>query len=232
MLSIKQRQLNLKYYGFYYVYNIDGIEGKQTKNAYKKFQEYHGLKADGIYGRDTEKMLLTRIRYIQHLLIFNDFYIFVDGLIGEKTINAIKEFQKANGILSDGIVGKETMKCLENSVLKNIKHFKYDDFKCSHCGKNIMNVFMIDLLEEIRNHYNKPLIPTCGFRCQEKNSKTKGSIPNSRHILGSACDFYVEGINTNELLKFCYELKLKGFIRYTYTNNTNMRGAVHIDFDE
>lgn len=42
----------------------------------------------------------------------------VDGKIGEKTKNAIIEFQKAKGIKVDGIVGKETWAQLSESLGK------------------------------------------------------------------------------------------------------------------
>lgn len=232
MINIKQRQLNLKYNGYFYPLDIDGIEGKYTKDAYKKFQKFYGMKETGIYDSKIEKYLKMRTRYLQHLLIYNDCYVIVDGLIGEKTIDAIKKYQASNGLIVDGIVGKNTMKSLENSILKDIKHFKLNEFDCPCCHRNLMNVFMIDLIEEIRNHYGKPITITSGFRCEKKNNSLIGHDINSRHLFGSAIDFYVSGISTHELLEFCYSLRAKGIIRYCYTNNTNMRGAVHIDFDE
>lgn len=36
----------------------------------------------------------------------------IDGIKGKKTVNAIKEFQKANGLREDGVVGKKTWEAL------------------------------------------------------------------------------------------------------------------------
>lgn len=49
-------QDKLKRWGFYNG-NIDGIYGTQTMNAVTKFQQKHGLKADGIVGDQTAKAL-------------------------------------------------------------------------------------------------------------------------------------------------------------------------------
>lgn len=51
-------QLHLKKLG-YYNGPLDGIIGKGTKNAVKAFQRDHGLKVDGIPGRNTKAKLLA-----------------------------------------------------------------------------------------------------------------------------------------------------------------------------
>lgn len=61
MLSIKKRQTYLKELG-YYKGNIDGIVGAQTKAAYKALQKDYFTREkdiDGIYGNNTEKLLLN-----------------------------------------------------------------------------------------------------------------------------------------------------------------------------
>jgi len=40
----------------------------------------------------------------------------IDGKIGRKTKEAIKEFQKANGLKADGIVGKQTWSKLQKNL--------------------------------------------------------------------------------------------------------------------
>lgn len=49
------------------------------------------------------------------------------------------------------------------------------------------------------------------------------------HLYGKACDFYIKGVSTQNLLNYCYGLMNQGLIKYTYTNNKNMRGVVHIN---
>ena len=63
MLSIKERQRLLKAIG-YYGGKLDGIEGKQTKEGYKKLQKQYMRKkdVDGVYGSNTEKCLISVYR--------------------------------------------------------------------------------------------------------------------------------------------------------------------------
>ena len=61
MLTVKQRQEKLKYLGFY-TGAIDGIEGIKTKRAYYDIQKKYMKRKkdiDGIYGNNTEKLLLS-----------------------------------------------------------------------------------------------------------------------------------------------------------------------------
>lgn len=64
MLSIKERQRLLKAIGLYND-KIDGIEGKNTKAGYKALQQKYFIRKkdmDGIYGANTEKLLLSVYR--------------------------------------------------------------------------------------------------------------------------------------------------------------------------
>lgn len=64
MLSIKERQRYLTKLG-YYTGKIDGIEGAGTKKAYKQLQKKYFIRKsdiDGIYGNNTEKLLINAYR--------------------------------------------------------------------------------------------------------------------------------------------------------------------------
>ena len=59
MLKVKERQTYLKSLGFYKGM-VDGIEGPQTKKAYKDLQNKYFIRKvdkDGIYGKDTDILL-------------------------------------------------------------------------------------------------------------------------------------------------------------------------------
>ena len=108
MLSIEQRQRSLFYCGFYYTGKIDKIEGALTKKAYELFQKDHGLEVDSIYGPITDRMLIEAVKELQTMLNACGANLIVDGIIGQKTIAAIKAFQKENGLVVDGIAGVKT----------------------------------------------------------------------------------------------------------------------------
>lgn len=204
MLSVKYRQMNLKFLG-YYKNAIDGIEGVGTKQAYRDFQKDYGLAVDGVYGVNTNA----------------------------KLIEVIKEEQKKLGVAQDGIAGQVTTNARNNNLSwNNIKHFSRNEFTCKcGCGLNNINLKLVKVLDDIRGYFGQPAIITCGCRCQRYNDSLKGSVKNSRHVTGKAADFYVKNVSTNTLLSYTKSLVRQGKLRYTYTNNTNMAGAVHIDIN-
>ena len=109
---------------------VDGIFGSQTRKAVRNFQKQNGLKADGIIGPLTWRKIpeskpesrhdgkivkpaLTSwlkkgsrgidVKYLQQEL-----GIKVDGIFGNATHQAVRDFQKKNRLKVDGIVGPVT----------------------------------------------------------------------------------------------------------------------------
>lgn len=58
----------------------------------------------------------TQVKYLQKFLNWCGESLYVDGIIGDKTISAVEWYQKKYGLVVDGLFGK---KCLEKA--KNIK---------------------------------------------------------------------------------------------------------------
>lgn len=231
MLNIKQRQLNLKTYYYYYKKAIDGIEGAGTKEAYKNFQRDNGLAVDGIYGSNTENKLILCVKDLQNLLNKYGYGLAVDGLVGNATLNAIRDFQSKNGLAVDGIAGTNTMNKLKNggSTEKyKCKHFKDSEFNCPCCGLNLEKNGIKRIADEIREHFGKPAIITSGTRCV-KHNKEVGGVAGSYHTTGNAIDIVVQGVSANEVLAYCKTIVNSGRARYTYGGTTQMGNATHID---
>lgn len=230
MLNIKQRQLNLKTYYYYYKGSIDGIEGNGTKTAYKNFQRDNGLVADGIYGTQTEGKLLLCVKDMQTLLNKYGYNLSVDGIVGNATISAIKDFQSKNGLAVDGICGNATMDKLRNggSQPYKCKYFKDSEFTCKcGCGLNLQKDGIKRIADEIREHFGRPATITSGTRCA-KHNKNVGGVSNSRHLQGKAIDIVVSGVGGDTLLNYTKSIVNRGSARYTYYISGN---AVHIDIN-
>lgn len=95
----------------------DNIMSPQTDGTFKL------ITADGIDGPDTERIKNSLIvnkftynivpnivKFIQECLFDRGFYRgAIDGIYGDKTFAAVRQFQEKNNLEVDGIVGKETI---------------------------------------------------------------------------------------------------------------------------
>ena len=55
--------------------------------------------------------------------------LYPDGDFGQKTENAVKEWQRSNGLLDDGIVGDSTWSKMFKSEISNNTNFKLEKLK-------------------------------------------------------------------------------------------------------
>jgi hypothetical protein len=104
--------------------HADGVFGKGTVRALKRFQRRRGMKADGVAGPATWRALKRRttarssgggrvktrgasVRLLQRRL-----GVAADGVFGPGTYRAVKRFQRRKGMTADGIVGPATWRAL------------------------------------------------------------------------------------------------------------------------
>ena len=129
-------QIVLKSYG-YYSGQIDGIFGNNSKQSLILFQLNNQIEPDGIIGNETCTLLLNKSNiqkykiiktieaqntinpYSQEIydaqLILKDLGLYlsaVDGINGEGTKKAVKEFQSKSGLVADGVIGSKTKAAL------------------------------------------------------------------------------------------------------------------------
>lgn len=79
-----------------------------------------------------------------------------------------------------------------NPSLKLSEHFTITEF---HCRDGARMVFvakeLVDVLEDVRKHFNSPVTINSGYRTVAYNSKISGASPKSQHTLGKAADIVV-----------------------------------------
>jgi N-acetyl-anhydromuramyl-L-alanine amidase AmpD len=104
-----------------YSLTVDGAFGSGTEGAVTQFQSSRSLSADGIVGSQTwEALIITTrrgdqgdtVRAIQSQLVSKGYALSVDGAFGSGTESAVKQFQTARGLSSDGVVGPDTWSAL------------------------------------------------------------------------------------------------------------------------
>ena len=144
--QVRALQQRLKDLG-YYKNGIDGSYGAQTAAAVKAFQKNNGLTADGVAGPATLKKLESnnavdangpdsetlktsqtlksgnsgaQVKLLQKRLKELGYYTTtVDGDYGYRTIKAVSDFQKNNGLTVDGVAGPSTLvKLVSDSAKK------------------------------------------------------------------------------------------------------------------
>ena len=146
--AVKELQQRLKELG-YYNYGIDSSYGDRTVEAVKAFQKKNGLTQDGVAGASTLKKLNSSsavpaketdtkkeetkddgslrkgskgdaVKAVQQRLKELGFYSSsCDGDYGDRTVTAVKAFQKKNGLTQDGVVGATTLKKLNSDSAIN-----------------------------------------------------------------------------------------------------------------
>ena len=99
---------------------FDGIFGEVTKEAVIKYQKLHNLDSNGIVDNKTWLELNKEISSIQSQLKNKGYESgSVDGIAGEKTLEAVVKFQKDKGLDADGMVGEKTLNLLFDSSNDN-----------------------------------------------------------------------------------------------------------------
>jgi uncharacterized protein YcbK (DUF882 family) len=75
------------------------------------------------------------------------------------------------------------------------KNFHEDELKCPCCnqGGDKMDPALIDLLQQVRDHFDLPVHITSGYRCETRN-RVVGGAKHSQHLKGKAADFTVDGV--------------------------------------
>lgn len=84
------------------------------------------------------------------------------------------------------------------------KHFNAKEFHCHGigcCSKTMIDTKLIDILEQTRSFFKKPIKINSGYRCSKHNASVKGN-PNSSHVEGKAADIVVIGIAPKKVAQF------------------------------
>lgn len=171
----------------------------------------------------------------------------VDGIWGEKSRQAAMAFRRSCDLAADdGVLGEAGEKRLLEAVAsgaapavsgedwwKNIRYWSREEFKC-RCGEYHAPYCdgypvepdrkLVELAEDVRSHFGRPGHRSSGIRCKRHNADS-GGVSNSRHLLGKALDFRIEGQPSARVL--AYVQTLPG-VRYAYAIDGDY---VHMDVE-
>ncbi len=107
-------------------------------------------------------------------------------------------------------------------------HFRVSEFACRGqgcCEETWIDEKLVGILQQIRDHFGRPVYLNSGYRCQTYNQKIGGAV-GSRHTKGQAADISVEGIAPAEVTKFAESIGVMGIGLYETDDDGYF---VHID---
>lgn len=111
-------------------------------------------------------------------------------------------------------------------MVKLSEHFTRHEFACRcGCGADTVDVALIGLLEQVRNHFDKPVVVTSGYRCMEHNERVGGSH-NSQHLYGRAADIIVAGVEADDVADYVENINPDGGVgRYSTFTHVDSRSG-------
>ena len=108
--------------------------------------------------------------------------------------------------------------------------FRVREFRCRDGSDTIMiDQTLAVLLQAIREHFNKPITITSGYRTAAHN-KSVGGAKSSQHLLGKAADIQVAGVSVEDVAAYAESLMPDwgGVGRYPVKAGRT-KGWVHVD---
>ncbi len=107
--------------------------------------------------------------------------------------------------------------------LKLSKNFKLAEFACTDKSDEVLvSDELVGLLQNVRDHFGKPVVITSAYRTASHNKKV-GGASNSRHLTGEAADFVVSGVSPAKVGYYLEALSAPGIGIYV------SGGFVHVD---
>ena len=196
-MTVKQKQCLLVFLG----YDTGGIGngwGEKSRQAVECAQEDLGIPADGVWGPQTEAAVLEAVYTYD-----------VDAPTEQEPDTDDPDLA---------------------SRFKGIRYWGPEEFRCQ-CGGKYCNGFpalpdrtLLELVDDIRHEAGRPGHRSSGLRCQIHNDLQPGSVPNSKHRIGKAFDFMIEGMSGAQLLALC-----KADPRTSYAYIIGNGPYVHVD---
>ena len=107
------------------------------------------------------------------------------------------------------------------------KHFNRNEFECScGCGQDTVDAELITVLEDVREHFGKPVKINSGNRCARHNAAI-GGVAKSQHVKSRAADIVISGVDAADVYaylddKYTGKLGLGKYKTFTHVDTRNL----------
>ena len=86
------------------------------------------------------------------------------------------------------------------------KYFKRAEFACQcGCGFDSIDMQTLEILENIREHFESPVLISSACRCQAHNAEV-GGAEKSQHVRARAADIVVQGVFPSDVASYAEDL--------------------------
>ena len=112
-------------------------------------------------------------------------------------------------------------------MIKISEHFTRHEFSCKcGCGFDTVDIALSQLVQRVRDHFDKPVIITSGCRCVRHNEYV-GGTHNSQHLFGRAADIIVADTEPDDVADYLENINPNGGVgRYsTFTHLDSRSGC-------
>lgn len=107
-------------------------------------------------------------------------------------------------------------------------HFTRQELACRHCGQlppGGISRELLDKLEALRARVGRPIVVNSCYRCPEHN-RAVGGAPKSQHLLGTAADIRVSGMDPVSLYVAAHGVGFRGLFLYDSFVHVDVRPEV------
>jgi len=117
----------------------------------------------------------------------------VDGVVGERTAQAVRDFQRGFAfatLVAGGGVGPRTLEALRMAIRRGgrcSQHFTFRSFRSPGDGWIKLDRALVRGLERYRATLGEPVVVLAGHRDADWNA-AHGGATDSQHLLGTAAD--------------------------------------------
>jgi len=103
--------------------------------------------------------------------------------------------------------------------------FDSSEFACKcGCGFCIVSADLLEVLNDLRDHFGKPVILNCVCRCP-KHNRMVGGKPKSQHLEGKAADIRIPGVSPKDIFDYIeFNYPQTGLHQYNTFVHVDVRG--------